>query len=163
MMATVLPSVTFPTSTSLYRRAFDSASPADVTAVADRLFAAKRPLILLGNGTRDALDASGLATFQAFVERFGIPVGTTSDGRRCFRSHALALAVAGIRWPVAAAFRAAGVRMPRRMIACWSGRARRLRDQLVQPGDGAGGSVHPGRRRPEDHRPVDADHDGRDR
>ena len=103
MMATVLPSVTFPTSTSLYRRAFDSASPADVKAVADRLFAAKRPLILLGNGTRDALDAPGLATFQAFVERFGIPVGTTSDGKALFpESHALALRSCGYppcQWP----------------------------------------------------------------
>ena len=103
MMGTVLPAVTFPTSTSLYRRAFDSAAPSDVKTVADLLFAAKRPMILLGNGTRDALDMPGLAKFQAFVEHFGIPVGTTSDGKALFpENHPLALRSCGYpscQWP----------------------------------------------------------------
>jgi Thiamine pyrophosphate-requiring enzymes [acetolactate synthase, pyruvate dehydrogenase (cytochrome), glyoxylate carboligase, phosphonopyruvate decarboxylase] len=169
VMATVLPSVTFPTSTSLYRRAFDSASPADVKAVADRLLAAKRPLILLGNGTRDALDPSGLAKFQPFVDRFGIPVGTTSDGKALFpESHELALRSCGYppcQWPGLYFAPPTGSPSAAPYDCLLGPRVEhgRLRHELVQHGDGAGGSVHSGGRRPEDHRAVDADHDGRDR
>jgi len=103
IMASTVTSVQFPTATSVYRAPFASASPSDVQTVADLMVAAKRPMILLGNGTRDALDAAGLAKFQSFVKRFGIPVGTTSDAKALFpESHALSLRSCGYppcQWP----------------------------------------------------------------
>jgi acetolactate synthase-1/2/3 large subunit len=103
IMASTITNVRFPTSTALYRRTIDSAASSDIQAVASLLVAAKRPMILLGNGTRDALDAAGLAKFQSFVERFGIPVGTTSDAKALFaESHALSLRSCGYppcQWP----------------------------------------------------------------
>ena len=93
----------FPTSPCLYRRAMDSAAPSDVDAVAKALLAAKRPMILLGNGSRDALVGGGLVPFQKMVERLGIPVGTTSDAKALFpESHALSLRSCGYpacMWP----------------------------------------------------------------
>ena len=103
IMASTVTNIRFPTSTALYRRAIDSAAASDIKAVANLLVAAKRPMILLGNGTRDALDAAGLAKLQSFVERFGIPVGTTSDAKALFpESHALSLRSCGYppcQWP----------------------------------------------------------------
>ena len=103
VMASTVTNERFPTSPALYRRAMDSAAPADVQAVAQLMLAAKRPAILLGNGTRDALDADGLAELRAMVERLGIPVGTTSDAKALFpETHALSLRTCGYppcQWP----------------------------------------------------------------
>lgn len=103
IMSSTVTNVQFPTATSLYRTPVASASQNDIQAVAEMLVAAKRPAILLGNGTRDALDVAGLAVFQAFVEQFGIPVGTTSDAKALFpESHALSLRSCGYppcQWP----------------------------------------------------------------
>lgn len=103
VMASVVTNVRFPTSTSLYRGTLRAVAAADVATVAQQLMAAARPMILLGNGTRDALDAPGLAQFQAMVETLGIPVGTTSDAKALFpESHALSLRTCGYpscQWP----------------------------------------------------------------
>ena len=102
--ASTVTNVSFPTSTSCYRRSPDSAAPADVHAVANLLVAAGRPMILLGNGTRAALgDARRLRAFVQLAERLGVPVGTTADAKGLFpESHPLALRSCGYppcQWP----------------------------------------------------------------
>lgn len=103
IMASVVTGVTFPASPTQYRASMDSASTSDVQSVATELMAAKRPMILLGNGMRDVLDAAGLKQFTALVERLGIPVGTTSDGKALFpETHPLSLRTCGYppcTWP----------------------------------------------------------------
>ncbi|MEO6445949.1 MAG: thiamine pyrophosphate-binding protein [Gemmatimonadaceae bacterium] len=104
IMASTATNVRFPNSPSLYRATFDACAPADVQMVADALAAAQRPMILLGNGSRDALGSEeALAQFVAMVERFSIPVGTTADAKALFpESHALALRNCGYpscTWP----------------------------------------------------------------
>lgn len=79
----------------------------DPKAVADTLHElaqARRPLIFLGNGSRDALACpQRLRAFTAFVERFGIPVMTTPDAKGIFpEGHALSLrnyGICGSAWP----------------------------------------------------------------
>lgn len=104
IMASTATDVRFPTSPALYRATFDAIAPDDVQTVAQALLAAARPMILIGNGARDALsDPSVLAQFVATVERFGIPVGTTADGKALFpERHALSLRSCGYpscKWP----------------------------------------------------------------
>lgn len=64
-----------------------------VAATLDELVHADRPVIFLGNGSRDALaDPKRLKAFTHFVERFGIPVMTTPNGKGIFpETHALSL------------------------------------------------------------------------
>lgn len=79
----------------------------DPQAVADTLHdltQAKRPLIFLGSGSRDALASpERLAAFTHFVERFGIPVMTTPNAKGVFpESHPLSLrnyGMCGCAWP----------------------------------------------------------------
>lgn len=92
IMASTMTGVSFPNSTGCYRTVPSGANTGDIAAVLSALTQAKRPMILLGNGVRDALDPAGLAAFTGFVERLGIPVGTTADGKGLFpESHALSL------------------------------------------------------------------------
>lgn len=68
------------------------------------LVQARRPLILLGNGSRRALSQPRrLADFTAFVERFGIAVMTTPNAKGIFaESHAMSLrnyGLCGSAWP----------------------------------------------------------------
>jgi len=94
-----------PASTANYRAQSHGHDPAAAAVVVDELLAAKRPLIFLGNGCRLALRGDKLAPFQAFVERFGIPVMTTLDGKGLFpESHQLSLRAygkSGCMWPAA--------------------------------------------------------------
>jgi len=104
IMSSTATNVRFPTSTSLYRATLDAIAPADVQLAARALAAAQRPMILLGNGTRDVLSTTdGLSRFQGMVERFGIPVGTTADAKALFpERHALSLRSCGYPpcvWP----------------------------------------------------------------
>jgi len=64
-----------------------------VAATLQDLVHAKRPLIFLGNGSREALaDPHRLAAFTHFVEHFGIPVMTTPNAKGIFpETHALSL------------------------------------------------------------------------
>ncbi|MDO8768406.1 MAG: thiamine pyrophosphate-binding protein [Burkholderiaceae bacterium] len=79
----------------------------DPIAMADTLHDlvhAKRPLIFLGNGARDALaNVDRLLAFTHFVERFGIAVMTTPDAKGIFpESHPLSLrnyGICGCAWP----------------------------------------------------------------
>ncbi len=93
-----------PSSTGIYRAAPMGVPMSQVRIALESLLAAKRPLILLGNGTRTALrDAGLLKQFTAFVERYAIPVVTTSDGKGVFpEDHPLSLRVYGFAdciWP----------------------------------------------------------------
>lgn len=64
-----------------------------VAATLQELVHAKRPLIFLGNGSREALaDHHRLAAFTHVVEHFGIPVMTTPNAKGIFpETHALSL------------------------------------------------------------------------
>lgn len=64
-----------------------------VAATLNELIHAERPLIFLGNGSREALaDPHRLAAFTHFVERFGIPVMTTPNAKGIFpETHAWSL------------------------------------------------------------------------
>ncbi len=79
----------------------------DSKAMADTLHdlvQAKRPLIFLGNGAREALaDPQRLHAFTHLVERFGLAVMTTPDAKGIFpETHPLSLrnyGICGCAWP----------------------------------------------------------------
>jgi acetolactate synthase-1/2/3 large subunit len=69
------------------------ADPAQIAAAAERILAAKNPVIIAGNGVRIAQAYDGL---QSFAELAGMPVATTAAGKGCFaETHPLALGVFG--------------------------------------------------------------------
>ncbi|HET9538796.1 MAG TPA: thiamine pyrophosphate-binding protein [Mesorhizobium sp.] len=95
-----------PSSPADYRSApGDAPAPADgVRQTLDALSAAKRPLILLGSGCREALrDPQTAHALRCLVEWWQIPVITTSDGKGVFpETHKLSLRAygfAGCEWP----------------------------------------------------------------
>ncbi|PUB17517.1 thiamine pyrophosphate-binding protein [Yoonia sediminilitoris] len=96
--------VTMPDSPARYRSPPPVAAPHKVEQTLEILAAAQRPLIMLGNGCREALrDSATLAAFTHFVEARGIPVITTADGKGVFpEDHPLSLRMFGIAnciWP----------------------------------------------------------------
>ncbi len=89
--------VMFPATPSAYRAMPAFCDPRRTKEALDLLLAAKRPLILLGNGCRFALQGERLARFTSFVERFGIPVMTTPDAKALFpETHPLSLRTYGL-------------------------------------------------------------------
>jgi acetolactate synthase-1/2/3 large subunit len=69
------------------------ADPAQITAVADKILAAERPVVIAGNGVRIAQAYDQL---RALAETAGLPVATTAAGKGCFpETHPLALGVFG--------------------------------------------------------------------
>lgn len=73
--------------------------PAVCAEVLRLVLSARRPLILLGNGARDALTgpAGSAAGLAGFCERFAVPVATTTKGKGLFpERHRAALGVASI-------------------------------------------------------------------
>lgn len=93
-----------PTATSVYRTSPKGAPLEDVKTAMAAFLAAKRPLLLLGNGCRQALsDATTYKSLLQFVETYGIPVITTADGKGIFSElHDLSFRVYGIAdcmWP----------------------------------------------------------------
>lgn len=93
-----------PAHTSTYRTMPTDAPVTAIDRTLSRLANAKRPLILLGNGCRTALDDPEIATaFRNLVEWLQIPVMTTSDGKGVFpETHLLSLrsyGFAGCVWP----------------------------------------------------------------
>lgn len=74
-----------PDSPLRYRAAPAVAPDAEVARALGLLAGARRPLLMLGNGCREALrDPATLAALSAFVEAWGIPVMTTADGKGVF-------------------------------------------------------------------------------
>ncbi|MBV9151782.1 MAG: thiamine pyrophosphate-binding protein, partial [Alphaproteobacteria bacterium] len=69
------------------------ADPAQIAAVADKLLAAERPVVIAGNGVRIAQAYDKL---RALAEAAGLPVATTAAGKGVFpETHPLALGVFG--------------------------------------------------------------------
>ena len=69
------------------------ADPASIAEAAKALAAAKRPVIIAGNGVRIA---GAYAELQVFAEMLGAPVATSASGKGTFaETHALALGVCG--------------------------------------------------------------------
>ena len=94
--------ISVPSTPQNYRAVPSDCDPAQVEQALDLLLAAERPLIFLGNGTRKALQGDRAAAFQAFVEKFAIPVMTTPEAKGVFpESHELSLrnyGLAGCNW-----------------------------------------------------------------
>ncbi|MBV8278678.1 MAG: thiamine pyrophosphate-binding protein [Verrucomicrobia bacterium] len=102
--AQVYPTVLLPVKPENYRAVPEGAPRRLVSRALEQLLQAKRPLILLGSGCREALRNSlTLGALTSFVERYGIPVMTTADGKGVFpEKHDLSLRVygcAGCTWP----------------------------------------------------------------
>ncbi len=96
--------ITMPDNPARYRSGPPEAPLRDVQRTLEILAGAKRPLIMLGNGCRDALrDPATLASLTRFVESRGIPIITTADGKGVFpEDHELSLRMFGIAnsiWP----------------------------------------------------------------
>jgi acetolactate synthase-1/2/3 large subunit len=103
--ATSLKNVQFPKTPANYRATPCAADQKQVEAAFLQLHESKKPLIFIGNGTRQALrDPERLARFQQFIEKFAIPVMTTPDGKGIFpESHPYSLrnyGFAACEWPV---------------------------------------------------------------
>jgi acetolactate synthase-1/2/3 large subunit len=90
---TALTTVPTQVAPSSYRARAACTDPKAIAATLHELAHAKRPLILLGNGCREALDdPHRLAAFTHFVDHFGIPVMTTPNAKGIFpETHALSL------------------------------------------------------------------------
>jgi acetolactate synthase-1/2/3 large subunit len=87
-----------------YRPVSASTDAQAVAHTLNELVQARKPLIFLGNGSRDALShPARLAAFTHFVERFGIPVMTTPDAKGIFpETYPLSLrnyGICGCSWP----------------------------------------------------------------
>ena len=90
--------------TGAYRTNPKGAPMEEVKSAMDELLACKRPLLFLGNGTRQALqDKQTYNNLLRFVDTYGIPVITTADAKGIFpESHDMSLRVYGIAdcmWP----------------------------------------------------------------
>jgi acetolactate synthase-1/2/3 large subunit len=98
------PAIVMPGSPAAYRATPDGVSSDQVRKSLQLLLAAKRPLIFLGSGTRDALrEAPTFQALKSFVERYAIPVMTTPDGKGVYpESDEFSLRVYGCascQWP----------------------------------------------------------------
>lgn len=101
-----MPNAQMPPSTSTYRATPCSVSADQMKQAFDALTRARKPLIFLGNGARQALrDANRLQSLIELTEKFAIPVMTTPDGKGIFpESHDLSLRNYGMTpclWPEA--------------------------------------------------------------
>jgi len=104
VMGETMSSVYIPADPAVYRATPQGVPHKQVHRALDMILAAKRPLILLGAGCREAFrDRGSGALLVDFVERYGIPVMTTADGKGVFpEKHDLSLRVYGIAdcmWP----------------------------------------------------------------
>ena len=98
------PPPSMPTRPQQYRGAPPVAPADSISAALSLLAAAKRPLILIGNGCREALrDKATAKALLDFVTRHSIPVITTADGKGLFPDdHPLSLRTYGLAnciWP----------------------------------------------------------------
>ncbi|MFW6028561.1 MAG: thiamine pyrophosphate-binding protein, partial [bacterium] len=103
-MAKLPADMAMPKHPSVYRSDPPVAETAKVTRALELMASAKRPLIMLGNGCREALrDPGTLQALTHLVESRGIPVMTTADGKGVFpEDHDLSLRAYGIAnaiWP----------------------------------------------------------------
>ncbi|WP_239015012.1 thiamine pyrophosphate-binding protein [Archangium violaceum] len=91
-----LAKVSVPTAPGAWKGSLPAAPASEVYTAFELLRQAKRPLIYLGSGAREALESRG-AEFAAFVRRFCIPVATSLRGKGLFSEEDfLSLGVLGI-------------------------------------------------------------------
>ncbi|MFY0577789.1 hypothetical protein ACN28S_28830 [Cystobacter fuscus] len=85
-----------PTTRGAFRARPPAAAPEDLDETFQLLRAARRPLIVLGSGAREALGTHGEA-FTTFVSQQGIPVATSLRGKGLFsEDEPLSLGVLGL-------------------------------------------------------------------
>lgn len=101
---TCVTGVTLPASPENYRATPSGTDLSKVKQAFDNLTTARRPLIFLGNGAREALlDETRARRFKDLVERFVVPVMTTPDAKGIFpESHPLSFRNYGMTacvWP----------------------------------------------------------------
>jgi acetolactate synthase-1/2/3 large subunit len=89
--------IRLPLSTDNYRTTPEGVDADRVRTALEQLLAARRPLLFLGSGCREALrDQRTMRELKDFVERYAIPVMTTPDSKGIFpESHDLSLRVYG--------------------------------------------------------------------
>ncbi|HEX8825161.1 MAG TPA: thiamine pyrophosphate-binding protein, partial [Archangium sp.] len=91
-----LAKVSVPTAPGAWRGTLPAAPAAEVSSSFELLRQARRPLLYLGSGAREALESRG-AEFAAFVRRYCIPVVTSPRGKGLFSEEdPLSLGVLGI-------------------------------------------------------------------
>ncbi|MFL5352857.1 thiamine pyrophosphate-binding protein [Archangium sp.] len=91
-----LAKVSVPTAPGAWKGGLPAAPASEVYTAFELLRQAKRPLIYLGSGAREALESRG-AEFAAFVRRYCIPVATSLRGKGLFSEEDfLSLGVLGI-------------------------------------------------------------------
>jgi acetolactate synthase-1/2/3 large subunit len=91
-----LAKVSVPTAPGAWRGTLPSAPASEVYSAFELLRQAKRPLLYLGAGAREALESQG-AEFAAFVRRYCVPVATSVRGKGLFSEEdPLSLGVLGI-------------------------------------------------------------------
>jgi len=93
-----------PSSPTTYRASTSFVDSGGVEGAVEAVAAAKRPLLMLGNRSRQPLQDDGLlADVISAVERLAVPVMTSPDAKGVFpESHELSLrnyGLAGCRWP----------------------------------------------------------------
>ncbi|MGC4060357.1 MAG: thiamine pyrophosphate-binding protein [Aquabacterium sp.] len=101
-----VPAASYPATVkpTTYRPRTACTDPAAMADTLKDLISVKRPLIFLGNGSREALShPDRLKAFTHFVDKFGIAVMTTPDAKGIFpESHAMSLrnyGTCGSAWP----------------------------------------------------------------
>lgn len=100
----IIPQPMLPASPTQYRAEGGGAPSSTLRAALASLYQAKRPLILLGNGCRQALSNPDRSKkLQEWADTYGIPIMTTADGKGIFpESHDMSLrayGIAGCEWP----------------------------------------------------------------
>jgi acetolactate synthase-1/2/3 large subunit len=91
-----LAKVSVPTAPGAWRGTLPAAPASEVYSAFELLRQAKRPLLYLGSGAREALESRG-AEFAAFVRRYCIPVVTSVRGKGMFSEEdPLSLGVLGM-------------------------------------------------------------------
>ena len=132
------PQTPVPETPSSYRASPGGVALADARKALELLVAAKRPLILVGNGCRFPLRGARRGKLLALAERYGVPMATTPDGKAVVpEEHALSLRVygtGGCEWPYYW-FKPTLVdpsSPPYDMLLVLGSQARRLRHQQVE-------------------------------
>ena len=95
--AASLPDARWPSAPRQYRSVATGVDGAGLEAAFQALTQARRPLVYVGSGCREALRGGGLARFTALVEKFALPVVCTPDAKGLFpESHPLSLRCFGV-------------------------------------------------------------------
>jgi acetolactate synthase-1/2/3 large subunit len=90
--ASTIPLVQFPSAPRNYRTVPHAGDRHRATLALQRLLNVDRPLILVGEGSRSAMESDQRAKLAAIASKFAIPVMTTADGKATFpETHEMSL------------------------------------------------------------------------